>query len=743
VRRRSATSLALVLALAGAAAPRTARAVLDTDGFRAVAVAQTPFPIAALATAPDGRLFAAVQTLGQTSADTPGTAEIRVFSSYRTTDGSVLDTGTVWATVESVRSTNMEEGLLGIALAPDFATSKLVYVYVTTTDEAVNQHVRVYRENDAGTGDYLGAVRTTLEPPTESSSRNGGPLAFGVDGCLVAGVGDNGSGNRWNAQLFTGTDPLQGSESSALCTDVCLGTSEHPARTIDHDGALNFAGKVVRMAVEGPSAAQPAPGHPFAAQPFAFGTGLRNPAGLAVHPLTGQVYVADRGDSLQAEIDLVVPGGNQGWPCLEGADVAGTGPAACLAGHTKDEVYASHPAWSRPIVAHTGNPVVTGLAATTSLGYPAEFYGDLFYLLRDSARIYRIDLEPPCFMPASAELAPLAFHDSTSDGDFRAVYDVDDDGDFENVGLSVLTAITQAPSPTGADVLYVAGKQGNGFTDDSVVYRIEYATSFTPYAGPAGRVPDSCFAGLENPFARATCFAPGGPCPGQPDGTPCDDGDACNGTETCQGGVCQHAATPAADGTPCAGGDACHAGGTCQAGVCSGTTPLPDGTPCADADPCNGAETCQAGACTTTAGPGALAVGAIRIRGAAMTLTGTVAAGGAIDPSTTDAVTLALDSGGAPRLTAALDHPASDPGWVRSKPPALFKYKDPGGAAGGLTLLQLRRRGDGWSVKAKGRSDGLLAVQGGAVAARLVVGDGCNAATVACVKKGKALRCVP
>jgi len=75
----------------------------------------------------------------------------------------------------------------------------------------------------------------------------------------------------------------------------------------------------------------------------------------------------------------------------------------------------------------------------------------------------------------------------------------------------------------------VAGKQGNGFTDDSVVYRIEYATTFTPYTGPMGRVANSCLAGADNPFTRAARLAPGGPCPGQPTGTACEDGDPCNG----------------------------------------------------------------------------------------------------------------------------------------------------------------------------------------------------------------------
>src|SRR5262249_62139128 len=118
----------------------------------------------------------------------------------------------------------MEEGLLGIALAPDFAVSKLVYVYLTTTDENVNQHIRVYHENEGGTGDYVGTVQTTLEPPTESTNRNGAHMAFGVDGCLMAGVGDNGGGNRWNAQPLGGTDPIQSSETPALRTTLCPGT---------------------------------------------------------------------------------------------------------------------------------------------------------------------------------------------------------------------------------------------------------------------------------------------------------------------------------------------------------------------------------------------------------------------------------------------------------------------------------------------------------------------------------------
>jgi hypothetical protein len=132
----------------------------------------------------------------------------------------------------------------------------------------------------------------------------------------------------------------------------------------------------------------------------------------------------------------------------------------------------------------------------------------------------------------------LPFHDAVEDGDFSVVYDLDDDGEYDFPSFTNLMAIVQGPDPLGRQVLYVAGKQGNSsaLTEDSVIFRIEYATAFTPYAGPTGRVPDGCFTGgvysgggsgtppygYENPFQRTSCLPPSGPCPGQPDGTPCD-----------------------------------------------------------------------------------------------------------------------------------------------------------------------------------------------------------------------------
>ncbi|HEV7730751.1 MAG TPA: PQQ-dependent sugar dehydrogenase [Candidatus Binatia bacterium] len=740
--------VALTVALAGVAflTPSAVRAALDEDGFRAVAVALARHPVSAIAVAPDGRLFAAVQAIEQTDDEESGTAEIRVYASYATNDGSVLDEGTLWATVDGIRATNNEEGLLGMALAPDFATSKLVYVYMTTPDEEVNQHVRVYRENASGTGDYVGIVKTTLEPENENAGRNGGPLTFGVDGCLYLGIGDNGGNNRWMSQLLVDTNPIEFQEPGDLCTDVCLGTTQYPQRDIDDpDGLPNHAGKVLRMAVEGAANAQPGPGAPLPANPFVFGTGVRNPGGLYSHPLTGQLYVADRADGVSAELSIVDSGSNLGWPCLEGSSI-NTGAASCLSASTPAAVYANHPDWRRPLVAHPGNGLVmTGMTAYTGLGYPEQYYGDVFYLLRDSARIERIDLQPPCFVPSGTELTPLPFHDSTNDNDFRAIYDIDDDEDFDNVGLGTLVDMTQGPDAMGRQVLYVAGKQNNGndFTADTAIYRIEFATTFVPYSGPTGRVADACFGSGPNPFQRATCLPPGGPCPGQPDGSSCEDGDPCNGAEICSAGICQHSAVPAPDGTSCTAGGGCTNPGVCQSGECAAGPPLPDGTPCPDADACNGLETCVSGACQAGTGPAPLDLRALTVKGKGiLALTGAFQSALAVAPSSTDTVSLQLQNGGTTVFQSDLTHPGSDGFWKKAKRGA-FKYKDGRGSAGGLTSFQLQPGGGGLAMKAKAKASGLAGVEATTLDARLMIGPQCFTATVSCGRKGKTLRCGP
>src|SRR3989454_4642901 len=83
-------------------------------------------------------------------------------------------------------------------------------------------------------------------------------------------------------------------------------------------------------------------------------------------------------------------------------------------------------------------------------------------------------------------------------------------------------------------------------------------------------------------------------CTGAPDGTACDDNDACTQTDTCQAGVCT-------GGNPvtCTAADQCHTVGTCDpaTGMCSNPNAA-DGTACDDSNACTQTDTCQAGVCT-------------------------------------------------------------------------------------------------------------------------------------------------
>src|SRR5207244_4960594 len=80
----------------------------------------------------------------------------------------------------------------------------------------------------------------------------------------------------------------------------------------------------------------------------------------------------------------------------------------------------------------------------------------------------------------------------------------------------------------------------------------------------------------------------------QPNGTACDDGDACTQTDTCESGVCT-----GSNPVVCLPSDQCHDAGTCDpaTGACSDPA-KDDGAACNDANPCTQTDTCESGLCT-------------------------------------------------------------------------------------------------------------------------------------------------
>jgi aldose sugar dehydrogenase len=237
--------------------PTTPAATFTTqDGVRVQAdavVSNLEIPWA-LSFAPDGRLFVA---------ERPG--RVRIFD--LTTSASELA-----LTLDDV-SRQGEAGLLGLALAPDFAATRHVYLYYTavTGNAAVNRIVR-YRE----AGGRLGERALILDNIPAGTIHDGGRLRFGPDGLLYATAGD--------------------AANSSLAQDVA-----------------SLAGKFLRIERDGTTPRA----NPFGSPVFSWGH--RNPQGFDWHPATGEIWATEHGNSGNDEINVVRSGVNYGWPTIEGA----------------------------------------------------------------------------------------------------------------------------------------------------------------------------------------------------------------------------------------------------------------------------------------------------------------------------------------------------------------------------------------------------------------------------------------
>lgn len=165
-----------------------------------------------------------------------------------------------------------EGGLLGLAfLAGVAAQPDRVYAFHTAASD--NRIVRMPLTGEPGAL-ALGSPEPVLTGIPKAGNHNGGRLAFGPDGLLYATTGD--AGNRDAAQ-----DP----------------------------GSL--AGKILRMTPAG----DPASGNPFGSHVWSLGH--RNPQGLA-WDAAGGLWAAEFGQNTWDELNRITPGGNYGWPVVEG-----------------------------------------------------------------------------------------------------------------------------------------------------------------------------------------------------------------------------------------------------------------------------------------------------------------------------------------------------------------------------------------------------------------------------------------
>jgi glucose/arabinose dehydrogenase len=172
--------------------------------------------------------------------------------------------------VPDVDTNSGEGGLLGLALSPSYARDGLVYAYFTSV-----QDNRIVRFTLGGPPQ---PILTGLE---RNVIHDGGRIAFGPDGMLYVGTGDAGNG------------PLAQDPES-----------------------LN--GKILRLRPDGGVPDD----NPFRGSPV-WSVGHRNVQGLA-WDRAGRLWETELGQDRVDEVNLIRPGGNYGWPRVEGhGDTAG------------------------------------------------------------------------------------------------------------------------------------------------------------------------------------------------------------------------------------------------------------------------------------------------------------------------------------------------------------------------------------------------------------------------------------
>lgn len=166
-----------------------------------------------------------------------------------------------------------ENGLLGLALSPDFGSDHLVYAYFST--ESDNRIASMIYDPSRPKDEQLGAPDTILRDIPTGTLHDGGRIAFGPDGMLYAGTGE--TGQRQLAQNMS-----------------------------------SLGGKILRMTPDG----QVPPDNPTPGS-LVYSPGHRNVQGLA-WDADGRLWASEFGQDTWDELNLIKPGQNYGWPVVEG-----------------------------------------------------------------------------------------------------------------------------------------------------------------------------------------------------------------------------------------------------------------------------------------------------------------------------------------------------------------------------------------------------------------------------------------
>lgn len=194
-------------------------------------------------------------------------------------------TGEVSVAITGIPTVNPagQGGLLGLCLDPQFTSNRMIYWVFSEAVTGGNITAVAKGKLSADEKKIEGAtVIYRASPANPSDLHYGGRILFDKSGNLVVSTGE---------RSVLETRPLAQSLTASL-------------------------GKVIRITKDG----QAAPGNPVfslaGALPELYTYGHRNPQGLALHPVTGEVWLSEHGPRGGDEINRLKSGTNYGWPVI-------------------------------------------------------------------------------------------------------------------------------------------------------------------------------------------------------------------------------------------------------------------------------------------------------------------------------------------------------------------------------------------------------------------------------------------
>lgn len=237
-------------------------------------------------------------------------------------------------------------GLMGIALHPQFAENRLVYLALAAKGEGGYSTEVIRGRLD---GMQLSDVETVFraEPKTRESRHFGGRLAFDRDGLLYVSLGDRGE-------------------------------QDYAQKLSDHRGTL------VRIRDDGSVPED----NPFVgregARPEIFTYGNRNMQGMIVHPETGRVWTHEHGPQGGDEVNIMQAGVNYGWPVITYGVNYGLGTKIGEGTHKEG--------MAQPIHKWVPSIAPSGMALYTGDRFPG-WKGDLFVGSLKFGLLVRLELD--------------------------------------------------------------------------------------------------------------------------------------------------------------------------------------------------------------------------------------------------------------------------------------------------------------------------------------------------------------